>query len=506
MPVIGVFALVAYLSLFNRNFERIADDPGLGWHLANGSIIAETGSVPRIDPFLASPRIPNPYLGVGESRPWINEQWLGDLILFELLSLGGWPLVYGVVAGLYLIAYFGVAADAYRRPGEGWLIVLLGIVLAFKLGQVHLIVRPVLFSIVLFSIFVARCRALLSREEWSWRSVLTESIVMGAVAALWANVHPAFIYGFLALGLAIVSLCLSGPGGPARGAKAGLILVACVFASALNPFGFGLYESMYSLGRSPALRGLTAEWSPVDFTSSEGRFLLLLAFIPGVCALASSTARRGVRLFDLVLAAVFVIQAAWAVRIVPFASLACLPLWAASFGGKKLIPERASTVLTRRVLQRLDERESLFRAPGMKSCALISAVGIVLMLLVPDRVLPHALGSSYERRLSELFAPLPVGQERVILASPDWGGAITHVMWPHSRAILDDRTVVVGEVLYRAYRESVREPVVFEELSHTFGVTDVLVPRDSALASYLASVADWRRVSDSEGTLLFTRR
>jgi hypothetical protein len=78
-------------------------------------------------------------------------------------------------------------------------------------------------------------------------------------------------------------------------------------------------------------------------------------------------------------------------------------------------------------------------------------------------------------------------------------------MWPESRSVIDDRTVVVGEALYRAYGQSLRDPSVFEELSRVFGVTDALVPSGSVLERYLREAGGWRHVGDSEGTILFSR-
>lgn len=505
-PIVFVFALVAYLSLFKGTFDHIADDPGLGWHLANGSVIAETHTVPATDPFLAPALIPNPYVEVGQPRPWINEQWLGDIALFELFSLGGWPLVYGVIAGIYLIAYFGIAADSLRRSGEGLVIVLLGVVLAFKLGQIHLIVRPVLFSIVLFSAFTARCQALLTQGQWSWRLTAWHAFALGGMIAVWANIHPAFVYGFVVLGIVTVSLALSGTAGRTRAVRAAAMLGLCVVASSLNPFGFSLYESIATLGGSAALRSITTEWSPVNVNSAEGTLLLSLALIPCVCALLSRRIRNGVGLFEVLLAALFVLQALWSVRVVPFASLACLPLWSACFGGKNFLPERSWTGLTRSVLRRLDARELTFASPGVKSSVLIALVGLSVILIAPSRVLPHDIGSIYERRLSELFVTSNVPQGRVIFASPDWGGAITHLMWPQSRAVLDDRTVVVGEPLYRAYLTSLRDPDTFAELSRVFGVTDVLTPTQSGLAKFLEADSTWQRAGESGDTALFSRR
>ncbi|MEN9846807.1 MAG: hypothetical protein RIS36_1954 [Pseudomonadota bacterium] len=505
IPVVLLFALVAYLSLFKGTFEHIADDPGLGWHLANGSVITETHAIPRVDPFLAPALVPNSFAAVGEPRPWINEQWLGDVLLFELCSRGGWPLVYGAIAGLYLFAYFGIVADSLRRSGEGMLLVLLGIVLAFKLGQVHLIARPVLFSIVFFSLCVARCHAMMTRHEWSWSWVRHEALVLGGLIAVWANTHPAFIYGIVVLGLAMVSLVNAGAQGRERAVKVAFIVMICALATSLNPFGFGLYESLITLGGDSALRSITNEWSPVSLGSAEGKLLLVLFLTPTVCALVSSHLRRGIGLFEVLLASVFTLQALWVVRVVPFASLACLPLWAACFGGKELLPERPYAALPKRVLHRLDRRENAFVAPGIWSSVVIGLSGIVVMLLAPTRAFSHPVGSRYERRLHEMFGTAHVPQGRVVFASPDWGGAITHLMWPDSRAVIDDRTVVVRDGLYRAYRQSLRDPGVFEDLARVFGVTDALVPSGTVLEMYLHEAVGWRRVGESDNTILFSR-
>jgi len=505
IPIIFVFALIAYLSLFRGSFDRIADDPGLGWHLANGKYITDTGTVPRVDPFLATALVDNPYAPTNQPRPWINEQWLGDVILFELLSWGGWPLVYGVVAGLYFIAYFGIAGDLARRSGEGLLVVLLGIVIAFKLGQVHLIVRPVLFSIVIFSFFLTRCCAVASRREVSWRDAWREGVLLTAIIAVWANLHPAFIYGLATVGMAIVAQCVTGASGRANASKLVVVLMFCVGASFVNPFGTGLYESILELGANSGLRAITSEWYPVELRRAEGRLLLALALIPCICALVSSRMRRGVGFFEVLLVLFFVPQALWAVRVVPFASLACLPLWASCFGGKSLLPEWSWTFLTREILRKIDERELRFSRPGLISSLLIATCGAAVIACFPTHVLPSALGSRQERRLSELF-PRQDGVSGVVFASPDWGGAITDLLWPAARPVLDDRTVVIGEALYRAYGESMRNPEKFNELVPVFGVTDVLVPEHAPLASYLDGSEGWQSARQAHDVIRFRKR
>ena len=500
----GIFALVAYLSLFNGSFDHIADDPGIGWHLKNGERIFELGEIPYVDPFLALPIAVNPYAPVGEGRPWVSDQWLSDLILHKVFALGGWPALYALVSGLFLVAYFEFAAQGVRRGGQGAILVLLALIFAFKLGQVHLIVRPVIFSITLFPLVLRRVTSLANRQDLSWGDVRRECLVLPPLFVVWANLHPAFVYGLLVVGICAFTRTI-------RDRRDGLGMaflgIACASATLINPYGPDLHRSIVELGGSSYLRSMTTEWYPLNLGSVEALFLIILSIVPLSALVISRQVRRSAGAFEVLVAFTFVAQALWAVRVVPFAGLACLPLWATCFGSRRILPTRPWTALSGRVLSSVVEREARLVAPGLRATIAIGCIGGCLMVCFPEKILPGEIGSPYERALNEIFVLSgPARAEGVVLASLNWGGALAHVGGDRLRPVLDDRTVLVGEKLYRDYGESLRDPTVFQELVDVFGVNHTVLPAGVPLERYLSTNTGWSLVHSREGISVFSRR
>jgi hypothetical protein len=487
----GIFALLAYLSLFAGSLNHIADDPGIGWHLQDGKQISESGAIPHVDPFLARAKIENRYAPVGEGREWISDQWLSDLVFHKLFVWGSWPALYALVAGLFVLAYFGIAADGARREGQGAILVLLAVVCAFKMGQVHMIVRPVIFSLVLFPLVLQRAVALTRTVSVSWERLRREMYLLIPLFALWANLHPAFVYGLLVIAICATTKALYDL---RAGFRVALLFMACGASTLANPYGIALHRSIVQLGGSEYLRSMTTEWYPVDLSSPEGVLLLALGGLPLIALLVSREARRHTGIFEIVVAYIFFAQALWAVRVVPFASFACLPLWAACFGSLRIVPHVACAALTSRVLSRVSERERRLVAPGFIASCVLGVLGASVIVSVPERVLPRELGSPYERELRNIFEqPDTREASGVILASLNWGGGITHALGERFKPMLDDRTVLVGEALYRAYGESLSDPRVFDELVRVFGVTHTILPQGTSLEGYLATRADWKQ-------------
>jgi hypothetical protein len=487
----GLFALLAYLSLFAGSFSHIADDPGIGWHLQNGKQISESGVIPHLDAFLARAQVENRYAPVGEGREWISDQWLSDLVFHQLFVWGSWPALYALVAGLFVLAYFGIAADGARREGQGTILVLLAVVCAFKMGQVHMIVRPVIFSLVLFPLVLRRAVALTQPVSVSWERLRREMYVLIPLFAVWANLHPAFVYGLLVIAICAATKALHDM---RAGFRVVLLCIACVASTLANPYGAALHRSIVQLGSSEYLRSMTTEWYPVDLSSPEGIFLLALGGIPLITLVISREARRYIGIFEIVVASIFFVQALWAVRVVPFASFACLPLWAACFGSLRIVPNVACAALTTRVLSSVSEREQRLVAPGFIASCALGVLGASVIVSVPERVLPRELGSPYERELRTIFdQPATREASGVILASLNWGGGITHALGERFKPVLDDRTVLVGEALYRAYGESLSDPSVFDDLVRVFGVTHTILPKGTSLENYLATRAEWKQ-------------
>ena len=101
---VGALAVLAVAaSLFS---VRATD---LFWHLASGRYMVEHLSVPRLDPFR---------FGSGAGLPWVDHEWLFQLLVYGVERLGGLDalivLRVGLVTTLAGLLYFAV-----RRTGSG---------------------------------------------------------------------------------------------------------------------------------------------------------------------------------------------------------------------------------------------------------------------------------------------------------------------------------------------------------------------------------------------------
>jgi tetratricopeptide (TPR) repeat protein len=194
------------------------------FHLRTGRLIAETGAVPRVDPYTYT---------VPGAR-WIDVHWLYQLGLDALHRLGGHEAV--VVGKVVLVcAIVSLLATIGWRRERPWVTALvLGLMLLVAADR--FLPRPELLSFLL----LAAVLALLERDErrgdaWLWAIV--------PIQLVWANVH-----GLFALGLAVCAIYgaselvrpLLVPGAalrPRRIGRLGLVLLLGAAVSVLNPNG-----------------------------------------------------------------------------------------------------------------------------------------------------------------------------------------------------------------------------------------------------------------------------
>ena len=111
LSLVDLLVIAAAVHVYSVRMVGVADDPGLGGHLASGAYMLQQGAVPGHDPFLAD----------GASKAWIADQWLSALGMEVLLRCGGWPLLYAVIAlGLGFTGPGGVSLDHVLGLSWSW--------------------------------------------------------------------------------------------------------------------------------------------------------------------------------------------------------------------------------------------------------------------------------------------------------------------------------------------------------------------------------------------------
>ena len=274
----GPLVLLAGFSLFW--FSDTIADPDLWGHIRFGQDILETGSIVQIDRYSYR---------TGD-QPWINHEWLSEVIFAFLYDR--WGAVGLVVFKVLLsLVTFGLLFAHLGKCGLGpWcsvaLLVLLSIPFRMGLGTV----RPQIFTYFCFL-----TRALSPSESREWARILALAHAdsargLGQPARRRAcggrpvrvmghgsdRDAPREESGWLArrVGLA---------------ARLGLIGIACGLALLLNPYGSRLVFFLLRTATIP--RPEIGEWAALSLVSLPGLLYLILLAI-GIAGLAGSGRRR----------------------------------------------------------------------------------------------------------------------------------------------------------------------------------------------------------------------
>ncbi|MBX7136551.1 MAG: hypothetical protein K1X83_01110 [Oligoflexia bacterium] len=476
--------LLAFISLVALSSPEFALDPGVGWHLKTGQWILENNTIPYSDPFLAG----------NVARPWVSDQWLSDVVLYAVYSLQGWPFLYGFLLSVIAFNYLFIVRRGVLKATAAPLATCFAVLYAFKLGQIHFILRPVVFSYLMFSLVyfrVYKLYAVLKEERvpaFDWVLVLCFLV--------WANLHPGFASGLLLLGLLPVSILVDHfvLGTVNELPKKSLIQLSvlvfvCLLATLVNPYGYELHRSIIELGRSSYFMDLHNEWKSPSFKEAAGLYFLgglLTLTIPG---LLFGYRTVGWRAFELLMLSCFAIMSFRAIRVFPIFGIVCtLPLVQAlhAFKDLALLQRTAGFSKLTFYLERLSQRErrSMMGTPVFCALVAIALAGSLWQGRLPYYPGPFGPPAShYPYGALSYLAGLrrPV----VVACNPNWGGFFTLMGGGNIRPLLDDRNTLVGEEFHRRFMEKLSAKPGWEEYFKGLGATHLLVEKSTALATLL---------------------
>jgi hypothetical protein len=244
-------------------------DPDLYGHVRFGQDVLRTGVVVQSDPYS--------YRTTG--LPWINHEWLAEVIFAAIYDWGGGAGLV-IFKTAFCLLLFGLGYVNFRRYGLSRLGASAIMLLAFLPAVIWgLPVRPQLFTYLLLLLeLMALAEAERGHVRWLWAVPL--------LFVAWANLHGGLVAGlallFLWAGMRPV-LALGGypcPGGKRTKGTIAAVLVLSVLAVFLNPYGADLVIFL----RHAALekRAEIGEWQPLSLTSKEGlAYLVLLGVVVG---------------------------------------------------------------------------------------------------------------------------------------------------------------------------------------------------------------------------------
>jgi hypothetical protein len=475
----------------------ISADGDFALHVTLGEGILEAGGLLPRDPTAAE-----------ATRPYVDFEW-GAQVLFALAhraaGLAG-PVL--LVAALVATTLWCVLAWARREGAGPWpaFLVLGAVILVARL---HLLARPHVFTWAL----LVPALFLLSRYRrgdmswWAW--VLPSCLLMVA----WVNLHGGFLVAFAVGGLTLTgeSIAALRAQGEARRASlrrcGGLAVggLTIFFASALNPYGFGLHLHLLGVLTS-GTEVATAEFAPPDLGQPA------VALAVGLCVAGAGAllwnARRSAPA-ELVLALGLLALSFQAARHAPLFALAVGPWVARSLEEALAVVARRDGALGRAAAAVRASSERLValedRLGGWLSAALLAmalgacavAYGLPWIRFDPER-LPV--------RAAAYLAEHPRMGDQRLLNTFRWGGYLTYELHPPLQSFVNGLTPNFPPEVLEAYARLEAASPGWERELERRGIRLVVFAAEAPLSQALAAHPDWEELHRDPVAVVFQRR
>lgn len=242
---------------------------------------------------------------IAHGRTWVDQQWLAQLVLYEIERIGGVGLVVGVCAGLALLAFALASAAALSRGASpGWLLVW--IIAGFAVGPWGAEARTQSLALPLFALV---CWLIVRDPDLRNPT----SLAVLPVLCLWANIHGSVALGALLVvahaGQALVRTGI-------RRLPVALLLLAPATLLA-SPYATGLPGYYRKMLLHPPYGHELREWQRTTPAVAPAFFA-----VAALAVLILVVRRRRAAPVDWVVLAVTFAAALTAIRITPWFGLA----------------------------------------------------------------------------------------------------------------------------------------------------------------------------------------
>jgi hypothetical protein len=246
------------------------NEPDIWWHLKNAEHLLALHAFPSTDTYS--------YTATGTR--WIDHAWLSELPYYLAYKAWGLRGIFSVYLWVHVAIFAGVYLLAILRSGrakDAILATFAGVM--FSLANMG--PRTLIFGWLCFVVL------LLLLELYDQQKI-AHLWWLPPLFLLWINLHGSWIFGFVILGIYLVSGLvlrpwgLLAPMGWSWAKKCHLlgVTLACIPGLFLNPFGYRLPWYPFDLLFVQQLNlQRVDEWRPLSFQSTPGKLIFALAAV-----------------------------------------------------------------------------------------------------------------------------------------------------------------------------------------------------------------------------------
>ncbi len=470
-----VFVAVVAIGLFAMAARNVTD-PDVWWHLRTGQLILQNHAVFHTDP----------YSFTKFGQPWVNHEWLSDVLIFAVyraVGFGGLILTFAAItSGAFMLVFLRCDGGPYLAA-------------AFTVwGALASIaswgVRPQTFSLFLASLFLFLLEHSYVRPKVLWYTL--------PLMLIWVNLHAGF-----AIGIAFMVLFLTGDlldmafglaewSSPTRLKNLAIATAACLAVIPLNPYGTRMYWYPVKTVYSKSIEGYISEWISPNF--HQGMYVpVLLLILALLIAAAISPSRPKSR--ELLLLSAMTLAALHSARHVPLFALVAAP------------------ILSNLIYSWLREKKffgSAVKGSSQRSgSAVANGIALTAFLLFCGFRLSHVLSTQADAEKSSF----PVSAVSFLRAnrlpgslfnSYNWGGYLIWRLYPEYRVYVDGRSDLYGDTFLDQFAATYQlSGPSWRAALDRWGIQTVLLPPDAPIVSALRLSPNWKQVYGDPQTVIW---
>ena len=460
-------------------------DVDLWGHLRFGTDTLARRHLAMIDPYAYSIR----------GLPWINHEWLSEVVLawsYAKLGVVGLKMVRFACAAITVVCLAGAIAETAAPLGVQMAVMVVVTICIVPEMQF----RPQIFTYA----FLSATMWLIARDNFRGRSPLWIAIPL---VVAWSNLHGGFVTGIAALGVysGVTGVTDWYEGrGLARGTRLDTITAAAILASLATPYGFGTWWSVArTISRPPSLTEIL-EWqrlssAMVVIWNMPGLSKLYdvgIATVMGGLVVSVALAPSADDLPLLAVAGVMIAAAFSAFRNVPLGMI----------GSAVPLAHHISLAIRGR-----REPAALGEVPPLERASTLSQLVVAVLAIV----LALKLGI-FSRTVSNLY-PMPEGAVAFMSDHGLRGNVLSALVFSdyllYHRALethvfIDTRfEMIYPDTVAREYLEFHHGRAHAERILDVYPHQFVLIEPDSGAASLMRTRTDWKLIYKDKDSILY---
>ncbi len=253
-------SLMLFFLLLKNSYSNL--DPDFGWHLKVGEDIIEVGDAPRL----------NYYNYTLLNKPWVDHEWLMEILMYVSYEYS-YLFLHLLFILVVFLAFFLAVLPAFLK-NKNYLAVIIASLLPLISGIYFSTpsfgLRPQVFALFFTALFLFIIS--LYEKSFNWRYLL----LLPLIFFLWANLHGSFVLGlglFLAWYLMkiifvnnylykVINKYNFSIGSLLKRKQKIIVLIFLIVSiifTIFNPYGVGLYQSLFEYTNTYYLSNI-AEW------------------------------------------------------------------------------------------------------------------------------------------------------------------------------------------------------------------------------------------------------